>query len=59
MILIDSSTSFENENVISISPWRGKKSDADLAEICPLLAMIALKKLKVPKTLKKYREKIE
>lgn len=54
-ILIDCSSGYENQNTINIGAWKGKKNDAELAELCPLLAMIALKKLRVPEALKKYR----
>lgn len=44
------------ENCIHVPVWKGSKNDTVLAELCPLLAMIALKRLSVPEAVKKVRE---
>lgn len=48
----------EKYNTIVINPWKGKKNDAELAEICPILAMIAVKKLKAQKAVRRIKEKM-
>ncbi len=45
-------------NTIVLSGWKGKKNDAELAQLCPLLALIALKKLNVQKAIKRIQEKM-
>jgi len=39
-----------------VPTWKGSKNDTVLAELCPLLAMIALKKVKAGDAVKKVRE---
>lgn len=55
VILIDTSRDPESTNTIVVSSWKGKKNDAELAELCPILAMIALKKLNPQKSIKKLQ----
>jgi hypothetical protein len=43
------------KNTIVLNPWKGKKHDAELAELCPLLAMIVLKKMNSIKAIKKIQ----
>lgn len=38
--------------------WKGSKNDMVLAELCPLLAMIALKKLDAAHAANKFREQM-
>jgi len=48
MILLDSETNSNNEeknNTIMIPVWRGSKNDTFLAELCPILATIAVKNM--------------
>lgn len=59
VILIDTSREHNSTNTIVVSPWKGKKNDAELAELCPILAVIALKKLSPAKSIKKLQEKSE
>ena len=56
MVLVDTIDDPKNKNLLLIHSWKGQQSDAQLAEICPLLAMIEVKKLPVLKSLKKIRE---
>jgi hypothetical protein len=44
-----------SSNTITVNPWKGKKNDAELAELCPILAVIALKKLNPAKSIKKLQ----
>lgn len=55
IILLDTSKEPGNFNTIVVSPWKGKKNDAELAELCPILAVIALKKLNPGKSIKKLQ----
>ena len=57
IIVIDTTKDMEDENTIVINPWKGRKNDAELAELCPILAMIAIKKLNPHKAIKKLQEK--
>ena len=59
VVLIDTSLHSNPNNTIVVNQWKGKKSDAELAELCPILAMIALKKLPPQKAIKKLHEKNE
>ena len=43
ILLIDTSNPQNHKNTIVINGWKGKRQDAELAELCPVLAMIALK----------------
>lgn len=43
LILIDSAEDSDNKNLIVVDSWKGDLSNAQLAEICPMLAMIAVK----------------
>lgn len=38
--------------------WKGSKNDTVLAELCPLLAMIALKRVPAQSAVKKIREQL-
>ena len=42
-----------------LSSWKGKKNDAELAEMVPVLAMIAVKKMNTEKAVRKIKQKIE
>lgn len=44
-ILIDTVEPPDHRNLLQISPWKGDTANAQLAEICPVLAMIAVKRL--------------
>lgn len=44
------------ENCIHVPVWKGNKNDTILAELCPLLAMIALKKIPAQEAVGKVRE---
>lgn len=59
VVMIDTNKDVEDLNTIVISPWKGKKNDAELAELCSILAMIAVKKLNPQKSIKKLQEKNE
>ena len=48
-----------SNNTIVLSPWKGKRNDAELAELCPVLAMIALKKIPPQAAIKKIQLKNE
>jgi hypothetical protein len=39
-----------------VPPWKGMKNDTILAELCPLLAMITLKKIPAREAVKRIRE---
>lgn len=59
MILLDNENtggSAAYENCIHIPVWKGSKNDTVLAELCPLLAMIALKKVPATEAVRKVRE---
>lgn len=43
-------------NCINVPSWKGSKNDTILAELCPLLAMISLKRVPVPEAVAKVRE---
>ena len=55
MLLLDTSPDPLNKNLLRVEPWTGSQGDAQLAEICPLLAMIALRQLSVPDVLRQVR----
>ena len=38
MILLDTIEDQHNKNLLHVNPWKGQHNDAQLAEICPLLA---------------------
>lgn len=57
--MVDGSMEVEGKNTVFVHPWTGKKNDAELAELCPLLALIVLKKLNVQKAVKKIQSKME
>lgn len=44
------------ENCIHVPMWKGSKNDTILAELCPLLAMIALKKIPAQEAAAKVRD---
>ena len=44
------------DNCIHVPVWKGSKNDTVLAELCPLLAMIALKRVQAPEAVRKVRE---
>lgn len=44
------------ENCIHVPAWRGNKNDTVLAELCPLLAMIALKRMSARQAVKRVRD---
>ena len=56
MILLDTTDAVNNNSLLLVSNWKGETSDALLAQICPLLAMIAVKKLSAVQSLRKIRE---
>jgi TFIIF-interacting CTD phosphatase-like protein len=48
LIMLDSSNNTimgQSNNTIMIPAWRGNKNDTILAELCPILAAIAIKNL--------------
>lgn len=48
LVMLDSDAHLMNEesvNTIMVPSWKGNKSDTTLAELCPILAAIALKNL--------------
>lgn len=53
--MLDTSSLGCKSNTITVSPWRGRKNDAELAELCPILAMIALKKIAPQTAIKKLQ----
>ena len=59
IILIDTNSQNQSNNTIVVNPWRGKRNDAELAELCPVLAMIALKKMPPQTAIQKLHEKNE
>jgi hypothetical protein len=61
MILLDNENSGGQgsyENCIHVPMWKGSKNDTVLAELCPLLAMIALKRVPAQSAVKKIREQL-
>ena len=44
------------DNCIHIPSWRGNKNDTILAELCPLLAMIPIKRINAQSAVKKVRD---
>ena len=59
MILLDSETNAvntEGDNTVMIPVWRGNKSDTILAELCPILATIAVKNMDCQQAIKKINE---
>ena len=59
VILIDTNSQNQSNNTIVVNPWKGKRNDAELAELCPVLAMIALKKMSPQTAIKKLHQKNE
>ena len=53
IVLIDTCTQIDKNNTIVLSEWKGKKNDAELAQLCPILALISMKKLNVQKAIKR------
>ena len=58
MILLDNENgggqgSFQN--CIHVPAWKGSKNDTTLAELCPLLAMISLKRVPAQEAVTKVR----
>ena len=45
LIILDTQQTNPDPNTLEISPWKGQPNDALLAELCPLLASIAIKRL--------------
>lgn len=45
MIMVDTVEDAKNRNLLLVSSWKGEQGDAQLAEICPLLAVIPVKQL--------------
>lgn len=56
LILIDSAEDSDNKNLIVVDSWKGDLSNAQLAEICPMLAMIAVKGVSTRQAVRKIRE---
>lgn len=59
MILLDSEANViegESLNTIKIPVWRGNKNDTILAELCPILATIAVKDMDCLESVKKINE---
>lgn len=44
------------DNCIHVPTWKGVKNDTVLAQLCPLLALIALKKIPAREAVRKVRE---
>ena len=44
------------DHCIHIPEWRGNKNDTVLAEICPLLAMIVIKRMNTIEAVEKVRD---
>lgn len=61
LILLDNETlggKGSIENCIHIPSWKGNKNDTILAEICPLLAMIALKNMAAQQAIQSIRNQV-
>lgn len=58
VIFLDSLQDKGNDNVIMVNKWKGESNDAILAEICPVLAHIALKRLSTLDSIRKIKESI-
>lgn len=59
MIILDSEVALMSEdssNTIVVPSWKGNRNDTTLAELCPILAAIALKKLNCQEATKKIHE---
>lgn len=59
MILLDNENNGGQgsyDNCIHVPSWKGNKNDTILAQLCPLLAMIALKKIPAPEAASKVRQ---
>ena len=56
LILLDSVQDEANCNLLLVSGWKGEEDNLQLAEICPLLALVALKKLDTLVALQKIRQ---
>jgi len=59
IILIDTVEDDQNKHLMLISSWKGESNNVQLAEICPLLALIAVKKLSIAQSLQKIREQVK
>ena len=46
----------EINNMVVVPNWRGNKNDTTLAELCPILATIAMKRLDCVEATHKMRE---
>jgi hypothetical protein len=55
IILVDTFNDERNKNLMLVNQWKGQSNDAQLAEICPLLAMISVKKLPALEAMRKIR----
>lgn len=56
LVLLDSLEDEGNRSLLVVSGWKGEESNVQLAEICPLLALIVVKKLDALAALHKIRE---
>jgi hypothetical protein len=57
VVLIDTTQTQQSvENTITVKAWNGGTKDTVLAELCPILAMIAIKEMDVRDAVNKYRD---
>ena len=59
IVLLDTVDDKTCPNLLWIPGWRGESNDAVLAELCPLLAAIAVKLLDSPSSLAKIKKSQE
>lgn len=45
IIMLDTVEDESNKNLLLVNSWKGDHNNAQLAEICPMLAMIAVKEV--------------
>jgi hypothetical protein len=46
-------------NTISIKQWSGNNRDTALAELCPILAMIAMRRINCQDAIAKYKAQLQ
>lgn len=56
IIMLDTVEDESNKNLLLVNSWKGDHNNAQLAEICPMLAMIAVKEVATREAVRKIRE---
>lgn len=59
LILLDTQDDEHNPHLLLVSNWKGETSNVQLAELCPLLALIAVKRLPTVQSLLKIRQQVK